>query len=113
MTITLYGIPNCDTVKKARQWLDKAPIAYTFHNFKKQGVPTAQLQHWLTQFDRKVVINYASKTWRSLREDIKAQVRDTTTIENIVPIVQQYPSMIKRPVLQTPKGITFGFDQTH
>lgn len=107
-TITLYGIPNCDTVKRARAWLDGQKVAYRFHDFKKQGVPDA-LAGWLDALGWETVLNRRGTTWRQLDEAARARVVDAATAAQAL---QAQPSLIKRPVVAWPGGaLTVGFDE--
>lgn len=105
----LYGIPNCNTVKKARDWLDSKHIAYEFHDFKKQGVSQQLLENWLTQFPHEKLINRAGLTWRSLDENTKAGIVDNASA---IALMQAKTSVIKRPVLvKDGKILCLGFDE--
>jgi Spx/MgsR family transcriptional regulator len=107
---TLYGIPNCDTVKKARAWLHEHGVAHDFHDFKKQGVPEAALDHWLTQVGWEVLINRKGTTWRQLNETARAAVVDAAGARAAL---LAHPSLIKRPVVRWPgpaETVTVGFD---
>ena len=95
LSITLYGIPNCDSVKKARAWLSDRNIDYTFHDFKKQGVPEAALDHWLTQVGWEVLLNRKGTTWRKLDPTLQASVTDATSAKQVM---LAHASVIKRPV---------------
>jgi arsenate reductase (glutaredoxin) len=104
--IDLYGIPNCDTVKKARSWLEDHGIDYAFHNFKKEGVAASQLQDWIDQAGLDVVLNRRGTTWRKLPDDVKQDVDTARAIE----LLTEQPSMIKRPVLiQEDGSVHIGF----
>lgn len=106
MTI-LYGIPNCDTVKKARVWLTDHGVAHQFHDFKKQGVPEAQLDIWLKAVGWETFVNRKGTTWRKLDDATKATVVDAAGARALV-LAQ--PSVIKRPVVEWPNGdVTVGF----
>jgi arsenate reductase len=107
MTITLCGIPNCDTVKKARTWLDKQGIAYAFHDYKKEGVTAAKVKGWCKALGWEVVLNRAGTTFRKLPDDAKA---DLTQAKAIALMVGQ-PSMIKRPIVEHKGGLLIGFKQ--
>lgn len=105
--ITLYGIPNCDTVKRARAWLDQAGLAYQFHDFKKHGVPTEALQRWLVDLGWERVLNRSGTTWRKLDEASRSAVIDAASA---AAVMQAHPSVIKRPVVQWPDGgLSVGF----
>ena len=106
--ITLHGIPNCDTVKKARAWLDANGRPHTFHDFKKQGVPEAGLDAWLASAGWETLVNRKGTTWRGLDEATRASVVDTASARALLLAT---PSLIKRPVVCWSDGaITVGFD---
>ena len=95
-TITLYGIPNCDTVKKARTWLDAHALAHTFHNFKKDGVKPTMVQSWLKDNNWEGLLNRKGTTWRALADARKACIIDASSA---IALMCEAPSVIKRPVL--------------
>lgn len=106
--ILIYGIPNCDTVKKARAWLAERGLAHTFHDFKKQGVPASQLPVWAKAVGWDQLINRQGTTWRKL--DAAAQA-SAQTLQGAQKLTLDNPSIIKRPVVQWPTGeVTVGFD---
>lgn len=106
--IIVYGIPNCDTVKKARAWLDTQGVPHVFHDFKKQGVPDAQLATWVKAVGLDVLINRRGPTWRKLDAATQAAVVDTPSA---LRVMQAHSSVIKRPVVQWADGVvTVGFD---
>jgi len=106
--ITLYGIPNCDTVKRARAWLTEHGVVHTFHDFKKAGVPAPRLQDWVTARGWEVVLNRKGTAWRGLDETAKAAVVDAATAQAAM---RATPSLIKRPVVEWADGeITIGLD---
>ncbi|HYP84435.1 ArsC family reductase [Variovorax sp.] len=106
---TLYGIPNCDTVKRARAWLDDNGVAYTFHDFKKQGVPEAELDRWLASAGWETVLNRRGTMWRRLDEATRAGVTDMASARQTL---IEHPSLIKRPVMEWSgrPDATVGFD---
>ena len=105
----LYGIPNCNTVKKARNWLDQHGIAYEFHDFKKQGVSTELIGGWLTQQPWEKLVNRAGMTWRNLDDETKTSVKDNASATRLM---LEKPSVIKRPVLvDGGKILSVGFDE--
>jgi Spx/MgsR family transcriptional regulator len=105
--ITLYGIPNCDTVKKARSWLTEHGVDYQFHDFKKQGVPAAQLDNWLATAGWETVINRKGTAWRGLDEATKASVVDAASARTVA---LSTPSVVKRPVVEWADGkVSVGF----
>ena len=108
MAITLYGIPNCDTVKKARAWLQAQGRATAFHDFKKAGVPADRLDAWLRAAGWERVLNRKGTAWRALDDATRAAVVDAASAR---PVLLANPSVIKRPVVEWGDGeITVGFD---
>ena len=107
MAITLYGIPNCDTVKKARTWLDGKGIAYTFHDYKKQGADAAKVAEWVEQAGWEKVLNRAGTTFRKLPEED----REGLDAAKAVRIAVANPSAIKRPIVEYPGGLLVGFKE--
>jgi Spx/MgsR family transcriptional regulator len=108
--ITLYGIPNCDTVKKARAWLAGQQVQAQFHDFKKQGVPPDRLDHWLAAVGWEKLLNRQGTTWRKLDEVTKAAVTDAKSARSLM-LAQA--SVIKRPVVEwSGEAVTVGFDVT-
>jgi Spx/MgsR family transcriptional regulator len=95
--ITLYGIPNCDTVKKSRAWFTEQGLDYQFHDFKKQGVPTAQLPGWLSAVGWQKLVNRQGTTWRKLDAGTQAAVTDDASASALM---HDQPSVIKRPVVE-------------
>ena len=106
MAITVYGIKNCDTMKKARVWLDDQGVEYVFHDYKKEGVPEAELRRWIDTLGWETVINRRGTTWRKLDQD----VRDNMDAEQAVPVALDNPSIIKRPILQHGEALVAGFN---
>ena len=106
--VTVFGIPNCDTVKKARTWLTDHGVAYSFHDFKKQGVPADQLPGWIAAVGWEKLVNRKGTTWRKLDADTQAAVVDAPSASALM---QAQPSVVKRPVvLWADGGLTVGFD---
>jgi len=107
-SITVYGIPNCDTVKKARAWLTSNGVDYQFHDLKKQGVPLPQLDNWLKTVGWEKLVNRQGTTWRKLDDAVKATVVDAPSAKTLM-LAQA--SVIKRPVVDWSAGdVTVGFD---
>jgi arsenate reductase (glutaredoxin) len=105
----LYGIPNCNTVKKARTWLDNHNVSYIFHDFKKQGIDTDTLENWLSQTPWGKLVNRAGMTWRGLNEETKSSVIDNSSA---IKLMMEKTSVIKRPVLvKDDKIVCLGFDE--
>ena len=107
MNIILYGIPNCDTVKKTRAWLEAAEIPYEFHDFKKVGVGRAKLREWEEALGWEVLLNRRGTTFRKLDEGQKTGL----DADKAITLREAQPSMIKRPVLEWDGGTLVGFDQ--
>lgn len=105
MTIILYGISNCDTVKKARSWLDAAGISYALHDYKKAGTDTGKLAAWcdVAGWDR--VLNRAGTTFKKLPEADKADLDQARAVA----LMAANPSCIKRPIVEHPRGLLVGF----
>ncbi|MBF8779797.1 ArsC family reductase [Pseudomonas fulva] len=105
MTYTLYGIKACDTMKKARAWLEQHAIAYAFHDYKTQGIDRTRLARWCDEHGWEVVLNRAGTTFRKLDEAAKAGLDQARAIE----LMLAQPSMIKRPVLELGDRTLVGF----
>ena len=107
-TITVHGIPNCDTVKKARAWLDDHGVAYRFHDFRKDGLAPEKVDRWIAAGGWEPLVNRKGTTWRQLDERLRADVADAASARALM-LAQ--PSVIKRPVIEWPAGaVTVGFD---
>jgi Spx/MgsR family transcriptional regulator len=103
----VYGIPNCDTVKKARTWLSAHGLEASFHDFKKQGLPAAELDTWLDALGWESLLNRKGTTWRQLDAAVQAGVTDKATAKAVM---QEHTSTLKRPVIAWPGGsFTVGF----
>jgi arsenate reductase len=100
MTIRLYGIKNCDTMKKARAWLDKHKVEYAFHDYKSAGIDRDRLEGWANKAGWETVLNKAGTTFRKLPDKDK----DGLTEKKAIALMLAQPSMIKRPVLELPRG---------
>lgn len=107
MTITIYGIKNCDTMKKAMKWLDGQGLDYHFHDYRKEGVPEARLRHWIEALGWETVINRRGTTWRKLDQ----ATRDAMDAEGAVAQATANPSLIKRPILETGEALRAGFSE--
>ncbi|MCG7990029.1 MAG: ArsC family reductase [Candidatus Thiodiazotropha lotti] len=103
--VKMYGIPNCDTIKKASRWLDDHGVAYEFHDYKKAGVDEAMLTAWTGQLGWESLLNKRSTTWRQLDEAAKADLDERQAIQ----IMLAHPSIIKRPLLDDGKQLHLGF----
>lgn len=105
MVTTLYGIKNCDTMKKARSWLEKHDVAYTFHDYKISGIDADRLQRWAAKVGWETLLNRSGTTFRKLTDSQKA---DLTERKAIALMIEQ-PSLIKRPVLELRSELLVGF----
>ena len=105
MTIVLHGIPNCDTVKKARTWLEGRGVAYAFHDYKKQGVDETALRAWVAEAGWEKLLNRAGTTFRKLPEE----QREGIDAEKAIAIMIANPSVIKRPVMTGAGALIVGF----
>ncbi len=107
-TLTLYGIPNCDTVKKARAWLAGQGLAHRFHDLRKDGVPADRLARWSQAVGWEALLNRKGTTWRGLDEATRASVTNNASARALL---LQQASVIKRPVVEWADGsVTVGFD---
>jgi len=104
--LNLYGIPNCDTMKKTRAWLQAKQLDFQFHNYKKAGIDTLTLQKWVNQVGWEVLVNRRGTTWRKLPEADRESINETSAIS----LMQANPSLIKRPVLDTGSQLLVGFN---
>lgn len=107
MTLTVYGIPNCDTVKKARAWLADHGVEYAFHDFKKQGVPPDRLDRWIQELGWEKLVNRQGTTWRKLAPEWQASVNNAASARTLM---LENVSVIKRPVVEWGTKATVGFD---
>jgi Spx/MgsR family transcriptional regulator len=106
--IRLYGIRTCDTVKKARKWLDERGVAYRFHDFKTQGLDEGRLRGWVREIGWEAMLNKRGTTWRKLPQAVREAIEE----ESAVRIMLQTPSIIRRPVLDTGTARHVGFSPT-
>ena len=105
MAATLYGIRNCDTMKKAWTWLDEHGVAYAFHDYKKQGIDRAKLEAWAHEVGWETLLNRAGTTFKKLPDADKQGLTEAKAIA----LMQAQPSMIKRPVLEGAGALLVGF----
>lgn len=101
----LYGIKNCDSVKKARKFLAQHNADYEFHDFREEGLSEAQLRQWLKQQPLDVLLNKRSTTWKQLADDVKSNLDEESAIQ----IMLSQPTLIKRPVLEANNELLVGF----
>ena len=102
----LYGISNCDTVRQARQWLDEREIPYEFHDVRQQGVNPVQLRAWVADVGWETLVNKRGKTWRQLPEQARENMNESLALV----VIEEKPTLLKRPVLETAKQLVVGFD---
>ena len=105
MTVTIYGIKNCDTMKKARAWLDKRGVSYAFHDYKTAGIARDKLEQWEKKVGWETLLNRAGTTFRALPDKDKAALTEAKAIA----LMQAQPAMIKRPVLEVGGTLLVGF----
>jgi arsenate reductase (glutaredoxin) len=103
--VTIYGIKNCDTMKRARRWLDDHHVAYAFHDYKSEGVDRARLESWSKAVGWETILNRAGTTFRKLPDEAK----DELTKAKAIALMLEQPSMIKRPVLDVDGKLLVGF----
>lgn len=104
-SVTIYGIKNCDTMKKARAWLDKHGVAYAFHDYKTEGIDRARLEGWARDVSWETLLNRAGTTFRKLPD----KDREGLAEKKAIALMLEQPSMIKRPVLDVGGKLTVGF----
>ncbi|BBO28329.1 arsenate reductase [Alteromonas sp. I4] len=105
MNVVMYGIPNCDTIKKAKTWLAEKNLEFTFHDYRKQGVPQDTLQQALDVLGWEALLNKRGTTYRQLSDEQKASVSADTALALLI----EHPAMIKRPLLQVEQNFHVGF----
>jgi len=105
--ITLYGISNCDTIRKTRRWLTDHDVEYKFHDFKKAGCPPALIKQFLEHFTYQELINTRGTTWRNLSE----RVKNSLSLESATEVMCQQPAIIKRPLFQQDNAWWLGYDE--
>ncbi|EKE86871.1 ArsC family reductase [Idiomarina xiamenensis] len=107
MSVEVYGINNCDTVKKARRWLEQQQIEYRFHDFRKDGLEKSQLDEWCEQLGWQNVINRRSTSWRELDDETKQALNEAKAKQ----LMLNKPTLIKRPILNDGEQILNGFNE--
>lgn len=105
--ITMYGIPNCDTVRKARKFLETNGIEYDFHDFKKQGLTAEIINHWLTSQPIEIIVNKRSTSWKQLSDEQKEALMSGSDLT----VLCELPTLVKRPVLDTGEKLLVGFKE--
>lgn len=106
--VTIYGIPNCDTMKMARKWLEEHGFEYTFHDYKKQGLEEAQLRTWIADLGWEALLNRRGMMWRKLPETAREDINE----ESAIRIMLDTPSIIRRPLLDTGTARHVGFSES-
>ncbi|MDT0575748.1 ArsC family reductase [Croceicoccus sp. F390] len=106
VTVKVYGIPNCDTVRRARHWLEEHDLGYTFHDYKKHGVDEGRLRHWIAVHGWEALLNRRGTTFRKLLDAEKAGL----DAERALALMLAHPAMIKRPVMEHGDAVIIGFD---
>ena len=104
--IRVFGIPNCDQVKKSQKWLNDHKIKFDFHDYKNQGISKNRLVEWCKTVDWELLLNKRSRTWKELSE----KNRSNLTQAKAISLMQQHPTLIKRPVVENGKTTIVGFD---
>nr|MDT0250963.1 ArsC family reductase [Endozoicomonas sp.] len=107
VTLTIYGIPNCDTIKKARRWLDNVGIEYRFHDYRKNGLEPGILEAWTKELGWEALLNRRGTTWRKLPEEEKSAIN----AERAITLMLEQPAMIRRPLLDTGSQKLLGFSE--
>ena len=107
-SVIVYGISNCDTIKKAKSWLDRKGIKYAFHDYRKQGLNIDQLNAWVNELGWESLLNKRGTTWRKLSDEVKDNVDRASAIE----IMMGNPSIIKRPLLDKNSQLHLGFSDS-
>ena len=105
--IELFGIPNCDTMKKARKWLDEQGVEYRFHDFKKEGIDARRLRRWADHVGWQTLLNRRGMMWRKLPQKVRDEIDEASALK----IMLETPTIIKRPVLETGDEILVGFSE--
>ena len=105
--ITLYGIPNCDTIKKARKWLEANNVEYQFHDYRKNGLEVKHLKKWVKELGWEALLNRRGTTWRKIPEAARENVNEKSALT----LMLEHPAMIKRPLLDTGKTRVVGFKE--
>lgn len=105
--VRVFGIPNCDTMKKARKWLADHSVEYEFHDYKKEGVDELRLRGWVAQVGWETLLNRRGMMWRKLDDKVKAGIDEASAIQ----VMLETPSIIKRPVLEQGKKLHVGFEE--
>ena len=106
--VTMYGIANCDTIKKAKKWLDREGVDFEFHDYRKQGLDAGLLNKWVDALGWEALLNRRGTTWRKLPDDVK----DNIDLDSAIEVMLEYPAIIKRPLLEKDKIFHSGFSDS-
>ncbi|MFT3979014.1 MAG: Spx/MgsR family RNA polymerase-binding regulatory protein [Ferruginibacter sp.] len=106
--VKMYGIPNCDIIKKAAKWLQQNNIAFELHDYKKEGISAEKLKEWSKAAGWETIFNKRSTTWKEIMNAYEGVVNNQA---EAIQIMQQHTSIIKRPVIETGKGLVVGYDE--
>jgi len=106
--VTIYGIPNCDSIKKTIDWCNKHKIEFEFHNYKKEGIEASTLKSWCEQVGWEMLLNKKGTTWKKVADEFADK---KMTAKMAIKLMLEYNSMIKRPVIETGTQIIVGFDE--
>ena len=106
MSLTLFGIPNCDRCRDARKWLAQEGIAFDFHDLRKDGLDQRMLKRWCRHLSWSELLNNRSRTWR----DLPASERQDLDEKRALALLQAYPTLVRRPLFETPGGVSVGFN---
>ena len=106
--ITLYGIANCDSIKKTRQWLDSHGVRYEFHDYRKQGLEDSLVKEFLAAIPLEDLINKRGTTWRQL----PSEIQNSFSIDTALPLLKAQPTLIRRPLLRSHRVFVTGYDET-
>lgn len=105
--ITIFGISNCDTVRKTKKWFSTNGVSFEFHDFRKDGLSESLIAQWLDQVELSVLVNRRSTTWKQLTDTEKSDIDSG----NAIAILTQYPTLVKRPVVSTGESIIIGYNE--
>jgi arsenate reductase (glutaredoxin) len=109
VSVVIYGIPNCDKIKRTLAWFDAHRVPYCFHNYRKDGLDAARLKHWLAQLEWTDLLNRAGTTWRGLPDRVKNGVADTRAAQRLM---LKFPTLVRRPVIEANGQVHVGYDET-
>lgn len=105
--VTIYGIPNCDTCRKARKWLDKNSVEYRFHDLRADGLDEKMLERWIARVEWQKLLNTRSTSWRSIPESARQDLDQSKALQ----LMREHPTLVKRPVLELANQVAVGFNE--